>query len=240
MIPKIIHYCWFGQGDKPKLAEKCINSWKKYCPDYEIIEWNEDNFDVNQNAYTQYCYEKQKYAFLSDYARLMIIEEYGGIYFDTDVEVIKPIDDLLMNDVFLGFENKEYINTGLGFGGVAHHEVLQALIAEYKCFFEKDDDIKFLKCTELNTRALVKLGLEKNGEMQIIAHAKIYPKEYFNPYDDPTGKLEKTNNTLSIHWYSKSWMSRGTVLRSRIMKPVHRIFGVNCFKWIRKITKKEF
>ena len=97
MIPKKIHYCWFGRGEKSKKIKKCIESWRKYCPDYEIVEWNEDNFDVYQNAYTKYCYDNKKYAFLSDYARLLIVYFEGGIYYDTDVEVIKPINDLLKN-----------------------------------------------------------------------------------------------------------------------------------------------
>ena len=100
MIPKKIHYCWFGRNPKPKLAEKCIASWRKYCPDYEIIEWNEDNFDINTNGYTRMCYEEKKYAFLSDYVRLLVVAEHGGVYFDTDVELLRPIDDLRENDAF--------------------------------------------------------------------------------------------------------------------------------------------
>lgn len=100
MIPRKIHYCWFGRGEKPRLAQKCIASWKKYCPDYEIIEWNEDNFDVNRNAYTQMCYKEKKYAFLTDYLRLLIVEEHGGIYFDTDVEAVRSFDELLDNPAF--------------------------------------------------------------------------------------------------------------------------------------------
>lgn len=107
MIPKKIHYCWFGRGEKPKLAKKCIDSWKKYCPDYEIIEWNEDNFDINLNSYTKWCYDNRKYAFLSDYVRLWVVNQNGGIYFDTDVEVIRNIDFLLDDQAFFGFETGE-------------------------------------------------------------------------------------------------------------------------------------
>ena len=104
MIPKKIHYCWFGRGEKPKLAKKCIESWKKYCPDYEIVEWNEDNFDIHMNGYTKMCYEQKKYAFLTDYIRLLVVAEHGGIYFDTDVEVVHTIDDLLKYDAFYCYE----------------------------------------------------------------------------------------------------------------------------------------
>lgn len=237
MIPKIIHYCWFGKGKKPELAEKCIASWKKYCPDYKIIEWNESNFDVNRNGYTKYCYDNKKYAFLSDYVRLVILEEYGGIYFDTDVEVIKPLGNITQNEVYLGFENNQYINTGLGFGGEAHHPVLQALLRQYDPLLDGRHEL--ITCPELNTQALRPLGLITNGQTQNVSGAQIYSREYFNPYDDPTGRLEKTENTVSIHWYSKSWMSKSTIIRSKITQPLHRIFGVDCFKWIKQITKKE-
>ena len=113
MIPKVIHYCWFGHGEKPELARKCIASWKKFCPDYEIIEWNEGNFDVKQNGYTQMCYEEKKYAFLSDYVRLLVVAEYGGIYFDTDVELLKSLDQLLDHEAFFGFETPEYMEPGI-------------------------------------------------------------------------------------------------------------------------------
>ena len=237
MIPKIIHYCWFGKGKKPELAEKCIASWKKYCPDYKIIEWNESNFDVNRNGYTKYCYDNKKYAFLSDYVRLVILEEYGGIYFDTDVEVIKPLGNITQNEVYLGFENNQYINTGLGFGGEAHHPVLQALLRQYDPLLDGRHEL--ITCPELNTQALRPLGLITNGQTQNVRGAQIYSREYFNPYDDPTGRLEKTENTVSIHWYSKSWMSKSTIIRSKITQPLHRLFGVDCFKWIKQILKKE-
>ena len=127
MIPKKIHYCWFGRGEKPKLARRCIASWKKFCPDYEIIEWNEDNFDINTNAYMQMCYEQKRYAFLTDYLRLLIIQEHGGVYFDTDVEVVKPLDDLLDSGAFFGFETDQYVNTGEGFGAEAGHPVVRQM-----------------------------------------------------------------------------------------------------------------
>ena len=116
MIPKKIHYCWFGGAEKPKLAQKCIASWKKLCPDYEFIEWNENSFDVDQYAYTKYCYGAKKWAFLSDFVRLIAVYENGGIYFDTDVELVKQPDDLLNYEAFFGFENDDFVATGLGFG----------------------------------------------------------------------------------------------------------------------------
>ena len=228
MIPKVIHYCWFGRGEKPQLAQKCIASWKKFCPDYEFVEWNEDNFDVNRNGYTRMCYEQKKYAFLSDYVRLLVIEERGGIYFDTDVELLRPLDQLLTHPSFFGFEDAEHVNTGVGFGAESGNPAVQAMLAEYDPLLSGEQGI--IGCPILNTNALQKLGLCLNGEKQDLGIAVVYPADYFNPYDDPTGKLNKTKNTFSIHWYSKSWMSKGTVLRSKLTKPLHRLFGKDFFR----------
>lgn len=235
MIPKHIHYCWFGRGEKPKLAERCIASWKKFCPDYEITEWNEDSFDISAYPYAKYCLDNKKWAFLSDFVRLAVVNRFGGIYFDTDVEVIKPFDRLLEYGAFYGFENNDNVATGLGFGAEAGHITVSAMEKEYLSLTpDADGTFPTVTCPLLNTKALVPLGLEKNGRLQTVAGAIILPTEYLNPYDDPTGRLLKTDNTYSIHWYSKSWMSRSTILRSRLTKPFHRVFGKDCFKGLKK------
>lgn len=227
MIPKKIHYCWFGRNELPKNVKKCIASWKKYCPDYEIIEWNENNFDINLNGYTKMCYEQKKFAFLSDYVRLCVVVEYGGLYLDTDVEVIQPFDSLLKQKGFIGFENNEFLNTGQGFGAEAGNTAVLQMLKEYDGLL--DGDHGTVGCPRLNTKALQKLGLQLNGQLQELDGITIFPADYFNPYDDLTGRLNKTKNTYSIHWYSKSWMSKGVILRSMITKPIHRIFGVDFF-----------
>lgn len=232
MIPKVIHYCWFGRGEKPKLAQKCIASWKKFCPDYEIIEWNEDNFDVNMNGYTRMCYEQKKYAFLSDYVRLLVVAQHGGLYFDTDVELLRSPDPLLAHDAFFGFETPEYVATGLGFGSVAHGEAIEAMQYEYAPLL--DGQHGTVGCPRLNTAALVKLGLQQNGAYQTVAGAIILPSDYLNPYESATGRIKKTANTISVHWYSAAWMGRKQKLRGAIMRPLHRIFGVDAFKGFRK------
>lgn len=232
MIPKIIHYCWFGRGEKPKLARKCIESWKRFCPDYEIIEWNEDNFDINKNEYTKMCYEQKKFAFLSDYVRLLVVNENGGVYFDTDVELLKSPEELLKTEAFFGFETDEYVNTGVGFGSVAHGSVVEAMIAEYD--FLLDGKGGTFGCPVLNTKALVKSGLEQNGKRQTVCGAEIYPADFFNPYESTTGRLIKTDNTISVHWYSAAWMSKQQRLRSKITKPLHRILGVDFFSKFHK------
>ena len=232
MIPKKIHYCWFGNNELPKKARECIASWKKMCPDYEIIEWNENNFDVYQNPYTAYTYENKKYAFLSDYARLFIIYNEGGFYFDVDVEIVRSIDDLIKHKVFFGFETDEYINTGVGFGAEIHQPIIRDMLDEYDSVISGKNGT--IGCPILNTAALVKNGFKTNGVMQEIEGIVVYPSEYFNPYDDPTGKLRRTENTYSIHWFAKSWMSKREILISNLVKPLHRIFGTDCFKWLKR------
>lgn len=229
MIPKKIHYCWFGRGEKSKLVKKCIESWKRYCPDYEIIEWNEDNFDVECTAYSKLCYINKKWAFLSDYVRLWAVSEYGGIYLDTDVELIKPIDDLLKYDAFFCFEDEKHVASGLGFGAIEHHATVEAMIKEYDSLVDESKKITIIGCPILNTNALVSLGLQTTGERQVVAGAQILTKEYLNPFEDFTGKLRITENTYSIHWYAKSALDYKSKIRSKLTRPFHRIFGKHCF-----------
>ena len=232
MIPKTIHYCWFGRNPKPKLAEKCIASWKKYCPDYEIIEWNEDNFVITMNGYTRMCYEQKKYAFLSDYVRLLVVAEHGGLYFDTDVELLKSPDFLLEQEAFFGFETAEYVASGLGFGSVARGAAIEAMLAEYGPLLDGTQGT--VGCPRLNTSALVKLGLKQNGLQQTVTGAVVYPIDYFNPYESATGRLNKTKNTVSVHWYAGAWLSKQQRIRSAIGRPLHRMFGVDAFQRFRK------
>ena len=235
MIPKTIHYCWFGRGEKSKLAQKCIASWRRHCLDYESVEWNEDNFDVSVHPYARFCYVQKKWAFLSDYIRLVVVEQYGGVYFDTDVELLKNIDDLLVSEAFYGFENSSYVNTGQGFGAEAHHPTVQAMLEQYRRLqMDEQRSYPIIGCPILNTQALLPLGLVLSGQQQNVAGAEIYPAEYFNPYESTTGRLRKTKNTVSIHWYSGSWMSKGTILRSKLTKPFHRLFGNSCFSFLKK------
>ena len=229
LIPKTIHYFWFGRGKKSDLSTKCIQSWRKFCPDYEIIEWNEDNFDIGLNAYTKMCYEEKKFAFLSDYARLVILEEHGGFYFDTDVELVRPIDDLREHKAFIGFETNEYVNTGEGCGSEAHNPAFQAMLSEYDILLSGTQGTQ--GCPILNTQALIKLGMIPNGTLQNLEDIVIYPAKFFNPYDDAVGKLRLASETYSIHWYAKSWMKRSTIIRSNLSKPFHRL--------MRSLNKKD-
>lgn len=234
MIPRIIHYCWFGRGEKPKLAQKCIDSWKKFCPNYEIIEWNEDNFDIQADPYAKFCYEQKKWAFLSDYVRLAVVEQQGGIYFDTDVELLKSPDFLLEHEAFYGFENDSNVNTGQGFGAEAHHPTIKSMVEQYRRLqLDAEGMYPCVVCPQLNTQALMPFGLKLNGQRQNVGGAEIYPVEYFNPYESTTGRLNKTGNTVSVHWYTMSWLSKKTILRSKITKPFHRLLGDGCFAWLK-------
>lgn len=237
MIPKKIHYCWFGGKELPLSAKKCINSWKKYFPDYEIIEWNENNFDVSFNKYAKEAYDNKKYAFFTDVARLYIIYKYGGIYFDVDVEVINSYDEILSSKVFFGLEKIDNVNTGLGFGAEKENAFIKELLSDYdnRNFIKEDGSFDMTSCPIINSKKFKEKGFLLNNTKEEIEGIVVYPREYFNPLDSGTNKLiYKTINTKSIHWYLKSWVSKKIILRSKITRPFHRLFGNDCFKWLKK------
>ena len=209
MIPKIIHYCWFGRNSLPPLAQECITSWKKYLPDYEIKEWNEDNFDVNIIPYTSDAYKAKKYAFVSDYARFWILYNYGGLYFDTDVEVIKPMDDIINNGAFMGCENQltPYVNPGLGLGAEKGFEFGKEFLELYSNlqFIKADGSLNLETIVFYTTELLVSGGFDDTNEIQEIKGMKIYPYDYFSPINTTTHRLHLTKNTRTIHRYMGSW-----------------------------------
>ena len=232
MIPKKIHYCWFGGNPLPESAKKCIASWRKFLPDFEIKEWNEDNFDVNIIPYTQQAYEAKKYAFVSDYARFWILYKYGGLYFDTDVEVIKPMDDIIERGPFMGIEVRakegEYpqVAPGLGLGVTPGHKLYQVLLEKYATlrFLNEDGSLNQKTIVKYNTEVLQEQGLLPSNDLQEVAGVWIYPADYFNPLDSLTGKLKLTDNTRSIHWYMNSW-SDSSSFRQWLSRISHRLFG---------------
>lgn len=215
MIPKIIHYCWFGRNPLPELALKCIASWRKFLPDYEIKVWNEDNFDVNIIPYTAEAYWAKKYAFVSDYARFWILYKYGGLYFDTDVEVIKPMDDIIARGPFMGCENEAGkgattlgVAPGLGLGVNPGLGLIKELIDIYNGLHfldAKGAKIENKTIVHHTTELLVERGLKNTHDVQQVAGVFIYPKEYFCPKDYVTGKLSITDRTVAIHHYGATW-----------------------------------
>jgi hypothetical protein len=238
MIEKKIHYCWFGNNPLPKKAQICIDSWKRFFPDYEIIEWNEKNFDVNFNKYAKQAYDNKKFAFFTDVARLFIIYNNGGIYFDVDVEVIKKFDDVLLeNDAFFGLETNSTVNTGLGFGASKNNWIVKELLEDYnnKDFLNQEGKMDITPCPITNSKIFKREGFKLDGTYEKINGVAVYPIDFFNPLEAATGKLNKTKNTHSIHWFLKSWVPKKQIIISKITKPFHRIFGINCFKWIKKL-----
>lgn len=211
MIPKTIHYCWFGRNPLPKLAKKCIKSWKKYCPDYEIIEWNEDNFDISAcPLYVRQAYEAKKWAFVTDYVRLKVVYDHGGIYLDTDVELKKPLDALLSYGAYFGFEDGVHIATGLGFGAEKGHPLLKELMDDYAeiPFVREDGSFDTLPCPQRNTAILLRHGMQQNDSRQVLdGNILILPSEYFCPLSYQNGRKKCTENTISIHWFDASWQS---------------------------------
>ena len=220
-IPKIIHYCWFGGNQLPKLAQKCIASWQKFLPDYQIKRWDETNFNLQACAYVQEAYQAKKYAFVSDYARFAILHKYGGLYFDTDVELIRPLDNILSRGAFMGlqsdFDSTIGINPGLGLAvapglGLAvapglglYKELLDAYHERH--FLNVDGTYNVTTVVTDTTEIIKKYGLENKPGIQHVAGITIYPKEYFCPKDYVTGKLTTTSNTVAIHHYTASWHS---------------------------------
>ncbi len=209
MLPKIIHYCWFGRQPLPPLAKKCIASWRRYLPDYQIKEWNEDNFDVNIIPYTRQAYEAGKYAYVSDYARFWILYHEGGLYFDTDVEVIKPIDDIIGRGPFMGIETDSTdgslptVAPGLGLGAEAGMPLYEEFLNMYAGMTFPSPDV--LTIVGSTTNLLARRGLKAQAGMQQLDGVSIYPSEYFNPINISTKRKHITPNTRSIHHYAGSW-----------------------------------
>lgn len=213
---KKIHYCWFGGNPLPEEAVACIDSWKKFFPDYEIIQWDETNFDVFKIPYIKEAYEQKKYAFVSDYARFDILFQYGGLYFDVDVEVIKPMDKILEYGPYMGAEidgdslgKKTAVNPGLGFAAEPNMQFLKDIIEVYNTlhFVNNDGTLNQKTIVEYTTELLLKYGLEDCDKIQNVAEFKIYPSEFFCPINYYTGDYRATENTYSIHHYKASWMS---------------------------------
>lgn len=209
MIPKVINYCWFGNGKKNEIFYKCIASWKKFLPDYQIKEWNESNFDVNKCEYTKEAYSIGKYAFVSDYARLKIIYENGGIYFDTDVEILKNMDYIIEKGAFIGCELEDSIATGLGFGAEPKNEMVKEMLDEYngKHFIE-NGKINSTPCPIYNTQPFIKSGWNKieNNKVVKVKDIWVYPPEFFSPFNYLTGEVKITQNTYTYHYGDASWL----------------------------------
>lgn len=205
-IPKIIHYCWFGNGKMPTLFQENIESWKKYCPDYEITEWNERNYDISKNTYMRQAYEKKAWGFVPDYARLDIVNTYGGVYFDTDVRLLRSLDSLLQYALFCGFENTGSVAFGLGFGAEQNHPILRDMLQEYEelRFVNPDGSLNMVPSPVYQTSVLEKYGVKKNGQIQQGENFLVLSPEYFAPINE-FGYGVPVSDTFSVHQYAATW-----------------------------------
>lgn len=218
-IPKCIHYCWFGGNPLGLDEERCIASWREHFPEYEIRRWDESNFDVRCCPYVSEAYEAKKWAFVSDYARFKILFDEGGLYFDTDVEVIRPLDDIIDQGPFMGCETdvgmsaahgkavNVAVNPGLGLasppGSALYGEVLESYEEDH--FLSSDGRMNLTTVVERMTAILRERGLLNRPGIQDVGGIRVYPSEYFCPMDMYTGELNVTHNTRTIHHYKASW-----------------------------------
>lgn len=243
MIPKIIHYCWLGPQPLPDSAKKNIESWRKYCPDYEIKRWTDSDIDIKSVKYMEECYEAKAWGFVPDVARLQIIYNEGGIYLDTDVELIKSLDPLLDNKAFMGFENSSIVNLGQGFGAEPHNKLIREFLEQYKNihFINRDGTKNLIASPQIQTKCLKKLGLHKNGKMQTIGTATIYPADYFSGIDYYSGLSTQTENTYAIHHFNGSWLPAEGKRMEKIRRRYFRKYGLKLGRvmWILKRVRIE-
>jgi mannosyltransferase OCH1-like enzyme len=242
MIPKKIHYCWFGSKQLPELTKKCINSWEKYCPDFEIICWDKSNFDLDICPFVREAYDAKMYAFVADYARFYILYNEGGIYMDTDEEVIKPLDSFLSEKAFLGFENETRIQAGI----IGSEKYAQWILEDLKHyvnrhFLKEDGNYDTVPIGAIITKNLLKYGFVPNNKKQTLScEVTLYPTEYFCPMDHKTGIFTITKKTYAIHHYTASWLTK-----SKRSVFIHHLIGDNLYYntlyyKIRNLYKKIF
>lgn len=236
MIPKKIHYIWFGGNDLTPLAKKCIASWRRYCPDYEIIRWDESNFDISQNRYCNEAYQAKKWAFASDYARLWVLVNEGGIYMDTDVEVLKPLDSFLDLESFSGFQTEDTIPTGI-MASSCHHPFFEKLLRDYddRCFIFPDGSLDLKTNVSLITEDCLKSGLLLNNKKQTVEGFTLFPTEYFCPKDPTDLKLHLTNNSYTIHHFDGSWITP----EERFHRKIAGIIGPRATSIVKKILGRD-
>lgn len=231
-IPKKIHYCWFGDSEIPDFNKKCIESWRKYCEGYEIVEWNEKNYDIEKNGYMYEAYKRKKWGFVPDYARLDIVYKHGGIYLDTDVEIIAPIDDFLYQDAFVGFENEKNINLGSGFGAKKGNNIIKLLMDDYekRTFINADGTINDEPSPQIQSKSLEKIGLVRNGHYQHIDSLTVFPEKILCGKSMATGMISAIKETHMIHHYDGSWVvDSKKEFRNSIYDHISKIYKKNTF-----------
>ena len=237
-IPQTIHYCWFGKNEKPDIVLKCIESWKKYMPEYTIVEWNEDNYDINKDFFLKEAYQSKKWAFVSDYARFDIINEYGGIYVDTDVEFLKTIpNEMLEDEAFTGFEFAGKISPGLIYAAIPDFKITKEILNEYKkMHFENSNDQKYITVNMVTTEVLERYSSLNPNIIQVIEGLRIYPSEYFCGYDQDVKEYSITNQTICVHHYAGTWKRNRMSQKMKML--VKKMIGVNNYRKLIHIKRK--
>lgn len=230
MIPKIVHYCWFGKGQMPKLAITCIKSWEKYLPEYKFIKWDENNFDINSIPYVKEAYENKKYAFVSDYVRLYAMYHFGGIYMDTDVEVLSSLDRFLANKAFSGFESEGIIPTGI-MASEKNFKLFEVFLEYYadRHFIKEDGSFDMTTNTVIMTNILKQKGFIPNGQFQVIEGFALYPKDFFCPLEMGSKILMLTDNSVTIHYFSASWYTPKMKIKSKLARILRVAIGIDKF-----------
>lgn len=239
-IPKIIHYCWFGGKEKPDIVKRCMASWHEHLTDYQLIEWNEHNFDISHNAYVNEAYKAGKFAFVSDYVRVYALYHYGGIYLDTDVEVFKPFDDLLHHESFWGFEQENFIATST-IGAAKGNKLIQTFMDSYsqKNFILADGSFDSLTNVAMITKLLGDWGVKPDGSYQEIEGiGAFYPQTYFSPYDYINCRHFNTSNTYAMHHFYKSWLPPKARLKGQMKLLASKVIGGNNIARIRETLRR--
>lgn len=240
-IPKTIHYFWFGNNKQSELIKKCIRSWRKYCPDYRIIKWDESNFDINICAYVREAYKTKNWAYVSDYARFYVLNKYGGVYLDTDVELLKPIDSIIQKGPFFALETSDFnsVAPGLGMASNANNDILKKILDMYnnEHFILKDGSLNKVPVGERIRPILIQYGLKDVKNIQNVKGFNVYPHDYFCPLNYYTGEFKMTKNTVAIHHYASSWMSDSDRKYHRIGQKASRIFGIKTGRRIENIVR---
>lgn len=218
-IPKKIHYCWVGGNPIPRNLQQCIDSWKKFCPDYEIIRWDENNYDFTKNKYMCQAYECKKWGFVPDYARLDIVHTHGGIYLDTDVELIRCLDDLRVYDFYCGFETKDRVALGLGFGAVSGHPLLEKMMESYEAIdFVSEGKLNLLASPAYQSAVIARNGFELNGRYQEKNGVGVLPYNVLAPGGEMGFPDEIMEKTYSIHHYEASWVENRDEIKQRYIE----------------------
>jgi mannosyltransferase OCH1-like enzyme len=247
-IPRIIHFCWFGGKALPSLAKKCLNSWAKYLPDYKVIRWDENSFDVDAHPFTREAFESKKWAFITDYVRLYVLHEIGGVYMDSDVEIIKPIDEFLVHSAFSSFESPFLIPTGL-MASSKQNNWIKVLLQYYdnKHFIDKDGYPELIA----NTNIITKISQEKfnlqisNAHQVLDGNVHIYPSDYFCPMNWETQKIEPTNNSYALHHFAGSWIvgkekEKYIKFRKKLGESLHTIIGRSFYETIANESWRKY